>query len=428
LKADAIRTLGARLALSIGVLTGLTALVLGIATVSLDAPIKDLLLLGAFLYASGGISIALAFAAPRWSVLRRVNALQVKLIIVSLLTATLALSTVVITSSLMFISSHDLALLISLITFAFGISVFVSMASSGPVVAGIVELTQGVRRLSEGEMGTQVPVRSDDEVGQLATAFNSMTLRLRESLEMQHGVEQARRELIAAVSHDLRTPLASIRAMVESLSDGVVTDEATVNRYLHRTVSEVESLGQLINDLFELSQLDSGLLELKWESGSVDDVISDTLESMSAQAQEKHLRLEGEINGGPIQIPMDTRRVQRVLANLVQNAIRHTPTDGAISISAWDDGPEIRVAVSDNGEGVSDIDRPRLFERAYRSDAARTRASGGAGLGLAIAKGIVEAHGGHIWVDSTTGEGATFAFTLPKVTVRPERTPAATLT
>jgi signal transduction histidine kinase len=410
-----------RVGVSVGVLTGLTALVMGIAWVTLDAPMKDLLLLASFLLASGGVSIGLAFAAPRWPVLRQVNTLRIKLFIVSLLTATLALSTVVITSSLMFISSHDLALLMGLITFAFGISVFVAMASSEPVVAGLVELTNGVRRLSEGDMDARVPVRSVDEVGQLATAFNNMTLQLRESLDKQQGVEQARRELIAAVSHDLRTPLASIRVMVESLSDGVVTDEETVTRYLHRTVSEVESLGQLINDLFELSQLDSGLLELRVESASVDDVISDTLESMSAQAGEKHLRLDGSVNGGPLQVQMDTRRVQRVLANLVQNAIRHTPTDGAINVSAWDDGPAVRVAVSDSGEGIAEHDLGRLFERAYRSDASRTRASGGAGLGLAIAKGIVEAHGGRIWVDSVVGSGSTFEFTLPKESAVVER-------
>jgi signal transduction histidine kinase len=407
-------TIGARIGVSVGVLTGLTALVMAIAVVTLDAPLQDLLLLAGFLFASGGVSIALAFAAPRWAVLRRANTLRVKLVIVSLLTASLALSTVIITSSLMFISSHDLALLVGLITFAFGISVFVSMASSGPVVAGIVELTQGVRRLSEGDMDARVPVRSNDEVGQLATAFNGMTQRLRESVDRQEGIEQARRELIVAVSHDLRTPLASIRAMVESLSDGVVTDEPTVARYLQRTVSEVESLGQLINDLFEVSQLDSGLLELHVESASLDDVISDTLEGMAAQAGEKRLSLDGAVTGGPFQVQMDTRRVQRALANLVQNAIRHTPADGSINITASGDGAEVRVAVSDNGEGIADHDMARLFDRAYRSEVSRTRASGGAGLGLAIAKGIVEAHGGRIWVDSVFGQGSTFAFTLPK--------------
>jgi two-component system, OmpR family, sensor histidine kinase ResE len=127
------------------------------------------------------------------------------------------------------------------------------------------------------------------------------------------------------------------------------------------------------------------------------------------------------VHGGPLQVRMDTRRVQRVLANLVQNAIRHTPADGSINVSAWDEGPVVRVAVSDSGEGITEEDLPRLFERAYRGDASRTRASGGAGLGLAIAKGIVEAHGGHIWVDSVVGTGSTFAFTLPKESTVDER-------
>ncbi|MDA1036053.1 MAG: ATP-binding protein [Chloroflexi bacterium] len=400
------------------VLVGLTALVLALAASTLNAPARDLAYLAGFLLASGGFSIFLAIAAPSWAPVRRLNTLRTRLIVVSVLTATLALSTVVLTSSLMFISSHDLALLAGLILFAFGISVFVALATSGPMLDDIDQLTYGVRKLSEGDLDTVVPVRTGDEVGQLGAAFNSMTRRLKESTSKQESLEQARRELIAAVSHDLRTPLASIRAMVESLSDGVVTEPEAVNRYLKRTVTEIESLGQLINDLFELSQLDSGLLELHLEEASLDDVISDILESMSAQAKAKHVRLDGSVDGGPIQVMMDTRRVQRVLANLVQNSIRHTPDDGSISISASDAGANIRVAVTDSGEGIEASDLGRLFDRSYRGDASRARSSGGAGLGLTIAKGIVEAHGGSIRVDSKIGVGSTFEFTLPKQAAR----------
>jgi signal transduction histidine kinase len=215
--------------------------------------------------------------------------------------------------------------------------------------------------------------------------------------------------------------------MAESLNDGVVADEPTVRRYHERMVHEAESLGQLIHDLFELSQLDAGLLQLHLERASLDDVISDTLESLSAQAMAKHLRLHGEVNGGPLEMEMDTHRMHRVLANLVQNAIRHTPADGSIQITAWDEGASVRVAVTDTGEGIPESELAKLFVRSYRSDASRSRSSGGAGLGLSIAKGIVEAHGGTIWADSKPGRGSTFAFTLPKSPGEPPSGPTGQL-
>ncbi len=190
--------------------------------------------------------------------------------------------------------------------------------------------------MSSGSLETRAPVQSHDEVGELAIAFNAMAAQLQTSFERERDLEQARRELISSVSHDLRTPLASIRAMVESMTDGVVTDSETVQRYLHTTLTEVENLSQLVNDLFELSQIDAGALELHLEAASLQDLISDTLESMSAQAAARNLSLNGTVDGGALQVTMDTLRVQRVLYNLVQNSIRHTPPDGTISIRARD--------------------------------------------------------------------------------------------
>jgi two-component system sensor histidine kinase SaeS len=233
-----------------------------------------------------------------------------------------------------------------------------------------------------------------------------MAQRLEDSFTRERERENARRDLVRNVSHDLRTPLASIRAMIESINDGVVTDEPTIRRYLKTTQSEVETLSQLINDLFELSQMDAGILELHTEAASVQDLVSDTLESMAAQAALQKLNLEGEVEQGLGPVVMDFPRVQRVLYNLVQNALRHTPSDGAISIRA-----------RDAGEGISTQELQRLFDPGYRRDQARSRGSGGTGLGLSIAKGIVEAHGGRIWVESEPGKGSVFSFTLPKTAV-----------
>ena len=157
------------------------------------------------------------------------------------------------------------------------------------------------------------------------------------------------------------------------------------------------------------------MLELHRERASVTDLISDTLESMSAQAAARHLVLEGEVEGELQPVLMDPRRVQRVLYNLVQNAIRHTPADGTIHISARDSGDEVTVEVRDTGEGIPEEELPRLFERFYRPDQSRSRGLGGSGLGLSIAQGIVQAHGGRLWVKSTLGQGSTFGFALPRV-------------
>ena len=258
-------------------------------------------------------------------------------------------------------------------------------------------------------------METEDEIGELAVSINTMAAKLEASLEKERDLTQSRRELVSAVSHDLRTPLASIRAMVESMVDGVVSDSETTARYLRNTLSEVEHLGQLVDDLFEIARMDAGMLELNVEDASVQDLISDTLESMAAQAAEQKVNLEGGFDGDIAPVVMDTRRVQRVVYNLVQNSIRHTPPDGTIYVSALDAGDEVRLEVSDTGDGIQEQDRERLFDRTYRTDPARSRSSGGAGLGLSIAKGIVEAHGGRIWFESVVGQGSKFSFTIPKI-------------
>ncbi|MBM3947229.1 MAG: cell wall metabolism sensor histidine kinase WalK, partial [SAR202 cluster bacterium] len=219
----------------------------------------------------------------------------------------------------------------------------------------------------------------------------------------------------------LRSPLASMRAMVESINDGVVTDHDTVRRYMHTLQAEIEYLSRLIDDPFELSQIDSGLLELHVERASLQDLISDTLESLSVQARRQGLILKGEVDEALQPVVMDSQRIQRVFYNLLQNAIRHTPADGTVMVRAVDTGQEVLVSVVDTGEGIPADEVPRLFERFHRVDKARSRTHGGSGLGLSLARGIVEAHGGRIWAESAPGQGATFTFTLPKP---PAATPA----
>ena len=414
-----MKAFGYRLFLGLGILIGMTVLTLWLTYLLLVAPLADLMPLAGFLLISGGITVALGLAAARFGMPRRMGSFGVKLALVAVFTTVLMLGNVGFTALLMFLSGHDLALLAVLLGFSMGISIFVAFAFSESTAQSVREIVRGVREMSAGKLNTRVAVPAKDEIGELAAAFNAMAERLEASFVRERALEKTRKDLISAVSHDLRTPLASIRVMVDSINDGVVTDLETVKRYLKTTQSEVEKLSRLINDLFEVSQLDSGVLELHVERASLQDLLSDTLESMKPQAVAHGVRLDGSVEGELPPVIMDAPRVQRALYNLVQNAIRHTPQDGTIFIHARDADPEVEVEVVDTGEGIPEQDLTKVFERFYRADPSRSRASGGAGLGLSIAKSIIEAHGGRIWAESALGKGSTFRFTLPKSQARP---------
>jgi signal transduction histidine kinase len=231
-------------------------------------------------------------------------------------------------------------------------------------------------------------------------------------------MEKARRELVATVSHDLRTPLAATRALIEALADGVATDPQTESRYLSSASRELEHLSRLVDDLFELARIDAGLLQLTMEETSLHDLISDTISSFQPQAEQQGVRLEGEIVGDVDPVLANPPRLQRVLHNLVSNALRHTPAGGNVTLRATREGEEARVEVSDTGEGIAAEDLPRVFERSFRGEQSRTRPekddSPGAGLGLAIARGLVEAHGGTMAVESDLAHGSHFLFTLKR--------------
>ena len=399
------------------VILAMVGLVLLLTTALLHPPASDLAALAVFLSTSGGITAAIGLTAARLGQPRWIRSLRIKLVLVSVLTAALALINVGFTALLMFVSTHDLALLAGLLGFSMGVSVFITFAFSRTTSQSMREVVDAVRHLNSGNLDIKVPVLSSDEVGELAAALNDMTERLDASFTRERELERARSELIRAISHDLRTPLASIRAMVESMNDGVVTDSETVKRYLGATQSEVENLSQLINDLFELSQIDAGVLELHMERSSLQDLISDTMESMSAQAAGRKLTLKGTVEEEMSPVVMDAQRVQRILHNLVQNAIRHTPADGTIHIRASDIGGEVRVDIEDTGEGIAEQELAFLFQRPDPAERPGSRTSTGNGFGLSIAKGIVDAHGGRIWVESVLGEGSVFSFTLPKAAV-----------
>jgi signal transduction histidine kinase len=239
----------------------------------------------------------------------------------------------------------------------------------------------------------------------LATA---LAVRLAMEERSRREIEEARRQLVAAASHDLRTPLASLRLLVESIDDGVATGE-TRDRYLKEIRTHVAVLSDLIDDLFELSRIEAG--DISWTMRQVElrDLIGDTVAAMRAPAEQRGVTIAAELPPGQVIARANAEKVQRVLFNLIQNAIRHTPADGSVTVRARSAGRGVEVEVADSGEGISDADGERVFEAFYRGDAAR--GEDGAGLGLAISRAIVEAHGGKIWLEPGS-PGTRVHFTL----------------
>ena len=314
----------------------------------------------------------------------------------------------------MFINQHDLTLATILLIFAAGIAVALGVFLSATVTDNIQALNRGASAIAQGRFDTRIAISGNDEMAELARAFNAMAAQLEQADRRQREVDMLRRNLIAWVGHDLRTPLASVRAIVEALADHMVNDPATSDRYLRTATRDIGALSRLIDDLFDMAQIDAGGIRLNRQPNSLSDLISDTLESFSGPAAEKDVRLAGEVAPGVDPVVLDARQIERVLANLVGNALRHTPAQGSVFVHAWPDANVVHVEVRDSGEGISADDLPHVFEQFYRAEKSRSRATGGSGLGLAIAKGLVEAHGGEIQVTSEPDQGASFVFTLPR--------------
>jgi signal transduction histidine kinase len=238
----------------------------------------------------------------------------------------------------------------------------------------------------------------------------ALAVRLAMEERSRRQVEDARRRLVAAASHDLRTPLASLRLLVESIGDGVATGE-TRDRYLAEIRTHVGVLSDLVDDLFELSRIEAGDISWTMRQVELNDLIGDTVAAMRAPAAERGVRVAAELPEGHVIAQANAEKVQRVLFNLIQNAIRHTPADGSVTVRARGGirGGGVEVEVADDGEGIAAADGERVFEAFYRGDAAR--GEDGAGLGLAISRAIVEAHGGRIWFEDGA-PGTRVRFTL----------------
>jgi len=373
----------------------------------------DLTLMVELIGATTLLSVLAAYVAYRSGWITRSPHLRWTLAGGYLLAGLLVFLNVFITARMMFASQHDLLLATVLLIFATGIAVAMGFFMAETVSMRIQQVSDAARRVAQGHLETRLAVSGQDEVAALAGSFNEMVSQLQAAEQGKQQVEVLRRELVAWAGHDLRTPLTSIRAVLSALADGLVEDEATRLRYLHTAQKDVQDLSHLIDDLFEMAQADAGGLQINLEPGSIGDLISDTLERFSAQAGEGGIRLQGSAAAGVDPVTMDSQRIGRVLSNLVSNAVRHTPSGGFVTLTAMRREGRLLVSVEDTGEGIRPEDLPYVFERFYRGEKSRSRATGGAGLGLAIAKGIVQAHRGEIGIESTVGKGTRVWFSIP---------------
>jgi signal transduction histidine kinase len=320
----------------------------------------------------------------------------------------------VVAADRMFIASHDLDVLLVVLAASGTVGVLVSMALGERITGASRALGVAARRIGEGEGPVDVGRQATGELAALGRQLEDMGTRLDRARRTERAVETSRRELVAWVSHDLRTPLAGIRALVEALEDGVVDDPDTVARY-HRTLRlEADRLALLVDDLFELSSLQAGALQLQLERASLGDLVSDALAASAPVARARGVRLEGRLTEPAPHLALSTPEVARALRNLLENAIRHTPSDGAVLVDVGVADGRAVVSVADACGGIPEADLPRLFDPAFRGQSARTPVTdgGGAGLGLAIVRGIVEAHHGDVIV-ANEGAGCRFTMRLP---------------
>jgi signal transduction histidine kinase len=333
--------------------------------------------------------------------LRRLPTVRLQLVGLGLVAVVLPLAAVLLSGVVMFSSGHDLTILL------------VAVAASTAAIAGAIVLARSISRpiervrttakaVADGDLTARAPEAGPAELAELAAAFNEMA----DNLE---GLFDARRQLVAWASHDLRAPLASMQAMLEAVEDGL----AEPDRYLPAMREQVQTLGRLVDDLFELARIDAGALTLEIGEAKLAGLVESCLRGVEAEAEARQITLRALVDEGAPAVRCAPDKVERVLYNLLTNAVRHTPSDGSVAVVVESLAEEVRVSVEDTGEGIPPEQERRVFDRFWRADRARTPGRAGAGLGLAIARGLVEAQGGRIWAESRPGGGARVSFTLP---------------
>jgi signal transduction histidine kinase len=340
----------------------------------------------------------LAARRARLGSLRRQFALGVALAVGQIVIA------VSIGAALMFVSGHDAFFVVVLVVFAGSVAVYAASLLATGVMDDIDGLGTTLRAVGDGAREPTASTSSTDELADLARAANAAIVKL-------GAAENAQRGLIAAVSHDLRTPITSLSLLAAAVDDDIV-DAATRRRYLGQMATHIHALSVLIDDLFELSRLETGDIAWSMEQVRLDALVEETVDAMRPEAEAKGVLMRAALPTGRLPAHGDADKLQRVLFNLIRNAIRHTPADGSVSVLAEPAGDHVLVEVADTGAGIAAGDRVHVFEPFFRGGTESARTGDGAGLGLAISRAIVEAHGGRIWLADSPG-GTCVRFSLP---------------
>ncbi|CAK7283474.1 sensor histidine kinase [Streptomyces sp. RM1] len=365
---------------------------------------RDALLIA--LYAFAGAAVTGLAGACALRLIRR-RSLTASLAVVAAVGVVAMLAGTLAVAWAMFLSPHDLSVVTTVVAMAAVVSLVTALLLGRWVVARSRELAVAARAFGDGGAFAAPGGPATAELEDLSRELAATSARLAESRDRERALEASRRELVAWISHDLRTPLAGLRAMAEALEDGVAADPA---RYLRQIRAEVERLDGMVGDLFELSRIHAGTLPLSLSRVSLYDLVGDALAGAGPLAREHGVRLVGE-RVAPVPVEVDGREMSRVLGNLLVNAIRRTPPDGTVAVAAERTEEGVVVSVSDGCGGIPDADLPRVFDTGWRGTDARTPPAG-AGLGLAIVRGIVEAHQGRATVRNVPG-GCRFEVTLP---------------
>jgi signal transduction histidine kinase len=307
----------------------------------------------------------------------------------------------------MFLSSHDLRLVVVAVGLGVVLGALLAATISRPLAEDLGRLAGTARKVGRGDLSTRAVLDRPDEVGEVAAAMDGMIDSLRAARAERQQIEEARRAFLAAVGHDLRTPLTSMQAAIEALQDGVAEEP---ERYLRSMLTDLDLLSGLVDDLFLLAQIEAGKLDM--QTGPVDlaDLADEAVEAMTPVARRRGVEIDIDADQH-VMVLAGQRELGRVIRNLLDNAIRHAPDASHVSVEVGNGGPDATVRIVDRGPGFPEgLD---VFESFAKGDLARTRSHGGAGLGLAIAKGLVEAHGGSIAIEP--GPGGRVAFRLPVV-------------
>jgi len=286
---------------------------------------------------------------------------------------------------------------------AIAIALVMTFFLSRKILAPVITLTSAARRLGRGDLSQRVRLKDKGEMGELAQAFNSMAGDLERT-------EQLRQNMVADAAHELRTPLSNIRGYLEAIRDGIKKPDADTIRSIDE---EATLLSQLVDDLQALSLAEAGELKLDRQAENITKLTKQAVAAKQTQAIAKGVSISTEMSKKLPSVNVDSRRIGQVLHNLLENAIAHTAKSGSIVVVAQKKNNWVKVSVTDTGEGIPAEDLPSIFERFYRVDKSRARATGGSGLGLTIAKRLVEAHGGKIEAQSELGKGSCFSFTIP---------------